>query len=229
MMGSFGRFLEVSVPAADVLRSLIFYRALGFGELPAGDIRPWHYAVVTDGAIIIGLHGGGLDEPALCFVRPNLARQVRALEAAGLEFESCHLGEDEFHEAALRSPDGLLLLMIEARTFSPGDTTATGSSLLGRCAEITLDCADPSLTRAFFEAAGFLEADSEDAVTRLDYPGLRLALREAARARGLALRYPQADAATLARSLEAQDFPVSRGPGGDPLLRAPEGTRLLLG
>jgi catechol 2,3-dioxygenase-like lactoylglutathione lyase family enzyme len=228
MMGSFGRFLEISVPAADVLRSLNFYRALGFGELPAGDIRPWHYAVVTDGAIVIGLHGGGLAEPALCFVRPNLARQVHALEAAGLDFESCRLGEDEFHEATLRSPDGLLLMMIEARTFSPGAAAATGASLIGRCAEVALDCADPSRTRAFFEAAGFLEAGGDDATTRLDYPGLRLELREAARAEGMALRYSGTDAATLTRRLEAQDFRISRGPGG-PLLRAPEGTRLLLG
>lgn len=228
MMGSFGRFLEVSVPAADVLRSLNFYRALGFGELPAGDIRPWHYAVVTDGTLVVGLHGGGLDEPALCFVRPNLARQVRALEAAGLGFETCRLGEDEFHEAALRSPDGLLLLMLEARTFSPGDGIDRGSSLIGRCTEVTLDCADPATSRAFFEAAGFLESGSDDDTVRLDTPGLRLALRRAARPGGLALRYAEQDGDTLARALAARDLQPVRGPDGR-LLRAPEGTRLLLG
>lgn len=228
MMGSFGRFLEVSVPAADVLRSLNFYRALGFGELPAGDTRPWHYAVVTDGTLVVGLHGGGLDEPALCFVRPNLARQVRALEAAGLGFETCRLGEDEFHEAALRSPDGLLLLMLEARTFSPGDGIDRGSSLIGRCTEVTLDCADPATSRAFFETAGFLESGSDDDTVRLDTPGLRLALRRAARPGGLALRYAEQDGDTLARALAARDFQPVRGPDGR-LLRAPEGTRLLLG
>ena len=62
MMGAFGRFLELSVPTADILRSLAFYRELGFAELTTGDIRRHHYAVVTDGVIPIGLHAGGIDE-----------------------------------------------------------------------------------------------------------------------------------------------------------------------
>jgi hypothetical protein len=228
MMGAFGRFLEVSVPAADVLKSLGFYRSLGFLELTTGDIRPWHYAVVTDGGIVIGLHGDGVGEPALAFVRPNLARQVRALEAAGHEFEFCRLGDDQFNEAALRGPDGHLILMVEARTFSPGDGLADARALIGRCAEVTLDCADVAASRAFFESAGFLEAGSDEAVARLNTPGISIALREAPRPGGIALRFPATDAVALTRTLAAREFSVGRGPDG-PWLRAPEGTRLALG
>ena len=228
MMGAFGRFLELSVPTADVLRSLNFYRALGFGELPAGDIRPWHYAVVTDGALVLGLHGGGMDEPALCFVRPNLARQVRTLEAAGHGLEFCRLGSEEFHEAALRSPDGHLLLMIEARTFSPGGTGLATDGLLGRDGEIVLDCADVPASRAFFEPAGFLDAGADATSARLDAPGIRIRLRESPRPGGVALRFPTTDPAAVARQLEALGLPVTRGAEGL-VLRAPEGTRLAIG
>jgi len=228
MMGAFGRFLELSVPTADVLRSLNFYRALGFGELPAGDIRPWHYAVVTDGGIALGLHGGGIEETALCFVRPNLAGQVRTLEAAGYDFEFSRLGAEEFHEAALRSPDGHLLLMIEARTFSPGGAGPGTDALLGRCGEVLLDCADLPASRAFFAAAGFLEAGSDEATVRLGAPGITLALRESRRPGGLALRFHARDPAAVAQRLDALDLPVSRGPEGR-VLRAPEGTRLAIG
>ena len=78
-MSSLGQFLELSVPATDLAASLDFYLRLGFSELRVNDIRPGSYAAVTDGQIVIGLHGVGLEEPALTFVRPDLARHARAL------------------------------------------------------------------------------------------------------------------------------------------------------
>jgi catechol 2,3-dioxygenase-like lactoylglutathione lyase family enzyme len=227
MMGAFGRFLEVSVPAPDILRSLAFYRALGFAELTTGDIRPWHYAVVSDGHIALGLQGaGGVEEPALTFVRPNLARQVEALERVGQAFEFRRLGADEFHEAALRSPDGLLILMIEARTWSPGETPAHGCRV-GRCVEVTLACADAAVTRPFFESAGFLPVDGDDPV-RLHTPGITLGLREGRPVRDATLRFEPEDPAALRAALAQLGLTPVRS-GGDELLKAPEGTRLVIG
>lgn len=225
MMTAFGRFLELSVPAPDLLRSLAFYRALGFTELPTNDVRRWHYAVVTDGALAIGLHGAGFDEATLAFVRPNLARQVSALEQAGHEFELRRLGAEEFNEAALRTPDGHLILMMEARTWSPGDTG--GGSLLGRCAEVILECAGIAATRDFLTAAGFLPPNEEPASLRLQVPGLTLGLQERGRAPGVALRYEPPDREALREALAALGIPTIRS-GGEELLKAPEGTRLLL-
>ncbi len=228
MMGAFGKFLEVCVPTADILRSLEFYRRLGFTELPTGDIRPWHYAVVTDGHIAIGLHAGGFDEPALAFVRPNLARQVRALEEAGHRFELRRLGPDEFHEAALRGPDGHRVLMMEARTFSPGGETGGDLPLVGRCGEVTLACHDREATRSFFEAAGFLPTEEATAeVVRLHTPGILVGLREAPRSTAAILRFTAADTARRRSALAALELrPVSRAEGE--VLLAPEGTRLVL-
>lgn len=228
MMGAFGRFLELSVPAPDILQSLGFYRSLGFVELPAGDIRPWHYAVVTDGRIAIGLHAAGIDEPALAFVRPNLASQVRALEDAGHEFDMRRLGPDEFHEAALRGPDGHRVLMMEARTFSPGGDSPATPPIVGTCVEVTLACRSRDATRGFFEAAGFLPADEQGSeVVKLHTPGVLLGLREAPRSAAAVLRFAATDGEHRRAALAALDLlPVNR-PEGEVLL-APEGTRLVL-
>lgn len=230
MMGAFGRFLEVSVPAPDVQRSLAFYRALGFAELVTGDVRAWHYAVVTDGTIAIGLHGAGVEEPALAFVRPNLARQVRALEAAGHAFDFSRLGAEEFNEAALRTPDGHVILMLEARTWSPGAAGAGVATAIGRCAEVTLGCADPATTRGFFEAAGFLPVEGDDPpeLVRLDAPGLRLGLRRGPAMPAATLRFAADDPQRAVRELAARDLQTSQRPEG-PVLVAPEGTRLVIG
>lgn len=226
MMGAFGRFLEISVPTGDILRSLAFYRALGFTELATGDIRSWHYAVVTDGSIALGLHSAGIEEPALAFVRPNLARQVRALDAAGHEFEFQRLGAEQFHEAGLRTPDGQLILMMEARTFSPGGTDAAGATVIGRCVEVGLGCGDVATTRSFFEAAGFLPAADElTEIVRLDAPGLRLGLRGGT---GVpTLHFSAGDLAGVMRRLDDLDIRTSRRAEGV-VLQAPEGTRLVI-
>jgi catechol 2,3-dioxygenase-like lactoylglutathione lyase family enzyme len=227
MMGAFGRFLEVSAPSADVVRSLEFYRALGFAELAVGDIRRWHYAVVSDGQLAIGLHGGGPGEPALAFVRPHLARQVQALEATGHAFEFCELGAEAFHEAALRSPDGQLIWMMEARTWS-GSADIDGT-LLGRCREVRLGCADVESTRAFLEAAGFQPAsEAGDERLRLHLPGLTLALG-ARRGRATPLLcFDPPDPGALRERLDALGIEARRGADGLEIT-APEGTRLLLG
>ena len=229
MMGAFGKFLEVSVPTGDILRSLAFYRALGFAELTTGDIRTWHYAVVTDGHIALGLHGGGIEETALSFVRPNLARQVRALEAAGHDFEYQRLGADEFNEAALRSPDGHLILMMEARTFSPGDDEKGPKPVIGHCSEVTLSCGDTAATRGFFEDGGFLPAEQNDTgVVRLQTPGITLGLRESAGPAAVTLRFAAGDARRVLRALEEMDLKTARGADGH-VLKTPEGTRLVIG
>ena len=128
-MGAFGKFLEVSVPAGDVLRSLAFYRSLGFAELTTGDIRAWHYAVVTDGkhraSACTAAASRNRRSPSCAPISP--ARCARS-KAAGHDFEFQRLGADEFNEAALRSPDGHLILMMEARTFSPGERRPSASA-----------------------------------------------------------------------------------------------------
>jgi catechol 2,3-dioxygenase-like lactoylglutathione lyase family enzyme len=229
MMGAFGRFLELSVPTAEILRSLAFYRELGFAELTTGDIRRYHYAVVADGALAIGLHAAGIDEPALSFVRPNLAKQVPVLETAGHQIEFRRLGADEFHEAALRSPDGQLIVMMEARTFSPGADDEGTVPLIGRCTEISLACHDPAATKAFWETAGFLPAETQEPdVILVTAPNLTLGLREPGRAGTIALRFQPPGGNNALKALEAKGLSLARTPEGQ-VLKSPEGLRLIVG
>jgi catechol 2,3-dioxygenase-like lactoylglutathione lyase family enzyme len=149
-----GRFLEFAVPAPDLPASLAFYRALGFAEVATNDIRPQHYAAVTDGQLVIGLRGRGLDEPALTFVHRDLARHVRALVSAGVEPEFTQLADDQFNEAGLRTPDGQLLLLVEAPTFSGGELADVATPLVGTIAALLLPTRDAAAAQAYYAGLG---------------------------------------------------------------------------
>jgi catechol 2,3-dioxygenase-like lactoylglutathione lyase family enzyme len=223
-MPDLGRFLEFSVPAPDLAASLDFYLQLGFSEVAVNDIRPRGYTAVSDGQIVIGLHGTGLDEPALTFVRPDLARHALELADAGANIEFQRLGADQFNEAGLRTADGQLLLLLEAPTFSATDIDIV-SPLIGRCTELVLGCTTAGQTSSFFETAGFLGTEGEpDETVRLAAPGLSIALRPEARS-GVTLCFePSGD---WRAQLELRGI-SARPNGRDHLLTAPEGTRLHL-
>ena len=224
-MSSLGQFLELSVPAPDLAASLDFYLQLGFSEMRVNDIRPGGYAAVTDGQIVIGLHAIGLDEPALTFVKPDLARHARALVDAGTELYFQRLDDDQFNEVGLRTPDGLLVQLLEAPTFTVADDEFA-APLIGRCIEVTLGSTTLADTRNFFELAGFLGTDGEDeASVLLSAPGLSLAIRPEMQRGGVTLRFePAGDW----RQLVAIRGITGRRSGPNELLVAPEGTRLLV-
>lgn len=224
-MSRLGQFLEFSVPAPDLGASLDFYLRLGFTEVRVNDIRPRGYAAVTDGQIVIGLHAAGLDEPALTFVRPDLARHARAMLDSGTELDVVRLDDDQFNEVGLRTPDGHLLMLLEAPTFSVSDDELP-SPLIGRCTELALGSSVLADTRDFFELSGFLgtEGEDEDSVL-LTAPGLSLALRSAARQAGVTLRFEPSG--VWRETLDTRGI-AGRPSGQDYVLVAPEGTRLLL-
>lgn len=140
-MSVLGRFLEFSVQTPDILQSLSFYKQLGFEEQQIGDVWPHKYAVVSDGDVCIGLHDREFDGPALTFVHQDVARQALSMTDRGFEFSCLRLDEDVFNELAFIDPDGHLVNMLEARTFTPPDEYAA-DSLCGHCFEATLPARD---------------------------------------------------------------------------------------
>lgn len=229
-MSNLGHFLELSVPAPDLGASVDFWLRLGFSEVRVNDIRPRGYAAVTDGQVVIGLHGTGLpglalEEPALTFVRPDLARHARAMIDAGTEFDFVRLDDDQFNEVGLRTSDGQLLMLIEAPTFSATDDDLP-APLIGRCTELALNSPMIEETRDFFELAGFMGTEGEDdGSVLLAAPGLSLTLRPEAGQGGIILRFePAGDWRDL---LDTRGI-AGRPSGHDYVLVAPEGTRLLL-
>lgn len=229
---TFGQFLEFSVPTPDIQDSLNFYCALGFCELSVGDVRDYHYGVITDGRIAIGLHADGLDEPALSFVNPDVATYLRRVVPAGEKLVFSRLGDEMFHEIGVRTPDGQLLVMMEARTFSRTHLSDLPAPVTGRCVEIILGCGDIADAVNYWTDAGCvtnIDALEEPLTDRVEIlaPGLRLGLRTTLPGGQMALRFAPDDLQQTLERLRQIGVPVR--PTGDACscrVTAPEGTHL---
>jgi catechol 2,3-dioxygenase-like lactoylglutathione lyase family enzyme len=222
------QFLELSLPVQDVRKSLGWYHELGFIELSTREVRQYPYAVVSDGDFCIGLHADQLESPGMTFVRPNLANYVRACEQAGQEFDLAALGIDDFHEALQTDPDGLQAILIEARSFSPGNDT--GHALLaGKLASIVLPCRNVDDSLAFWQRYGFIAVESDDHEhAELHAPGMIIELHAGSRYMTLRFQPDDYDAAvaTLNPTHELKMFNQGEIKGVE--LVAPEGTRIQL-
>jgi len=232
IMTTTDHFLELSIPTDDIQASLNFYRRLGFVELEAGEIRSYYYAVVTDGKIALGLHGSGPEEPAIAFVRQNLADHVQDLEESGIQFAFQELGFERFHEVGFYSPDGHLVRMMEARTFSPAIQDKPPASIIGQVSEISLRSRNFERAIGFWSNRGFI-VDADDATydnlghVPMIAPGLIIGLRDDLRWPDPTLRFEASSIASVFDQLEQRGIPAT--PTGDDLMiRAPEGTRLML-
>jgi catechol 2,3-dioxygenase-like lactoylglutathione lyase family enzyme len=226
-MPALGRFQEFSVPATDIRASLDFYTTLGFTELATGDVRTHHYAVVTDGRIAVGLHEGYLEKTALSFVRPELAAYVRSPEMAHTELLFQRLGIEDFHEVGFYGPDGELIVMMEARTFSQMLLDDVPPPVVGYLTEISLPSPEPLKSLAFWQEAGFMVDGQTDNAITLIAPGVRLGLRASLAGGRPALQFMAADRDTLIANLEKES--IGSTPTNTGLrLTAPEGTPLLI-
>lgn len=232
-----GRFLEIGIQTPDIRASVEFYERLGFTQARTGDIWPHPYGVMTDGRLCLGLHQARLDSPALTFVRPGIAGHVAALERAGVELSTVHVGDEVFNQAAFRDPAGQPVRLLEARTFSPADRSALEPSRCGAFAWLGLPAADFAPVRSFWEALGLAAAEDDPQPfphAPLRGEGLELALHRPRFFAEPLLVFRDAEmAARIAQLREAGVGPLSPPPGRlDPkanaLLAAPEGTALLL-
>jgi len=230
-----GRFLEFSLPTPDIQASLHFYRELGFSEAQVGETWPHPYGVVTDGRICLGLHQQGVAEPTLTFVKPGLLKHLEDLEARALEFEYRRLGNDVFNEVAWKNPDGQLLRLIEARTFSPSKRPSTQASLCGYFVEIALPSADLPAGKSYWENLGFVGMDELD--DRLPHVTctsdfIDIGLYGPAELRRSTLRFEVEDLGATLAALAALGVPQAKDAAlGGPhmaLLVAPEGTPILI-
>ncbi|MDH3977366.1 MAG: hypothetical protein OEU86_02535 [Gammaproteobacteria bacterium] len=222
---SFGHFLEYSVPTDDIQASLSFYHALGFTELTVGDMRDYYYGVVTDGRIAIGLHAGHIKEPALTFINPDVAAYAQDIDADDLVF--AETGSDNFNEIGLHTPDELLLVMMEARTFFVADFNDVESPVIGRSSEISLGYDDASFAISFWTAAGFTADDADEQQVSLLTPGLCLGLRDHLKPGATSLRFCPEDMDETCALLEQRGLNMRRH-GERRTMTAPEGTQLEL-
>src|SRR4029077_11254554 len=110
---------EIGIGTADIRASVDFYERLGFTHAHTTDTWPHPYGVLTDGRIFLGLHQSSIDSPTLTFVHEGVARHARELEARGVKLAYQHTAEHEFNSIGLKDPSGRMLVLVEARTYSP--------------------------------------------------------------------------------------------------------------
>jgi catechol 2,3-dioxygenase-like lactoylglutathione lyase family enzyme len=232
-----GRFLEFSLATPDIRASLDFYLELGFSSAEVGDAWPHPYAVVTDGRICLGLHQEAIAAPSLTFVKPDLLKHLDGLEKKGIDFEFRRLGNDVFNEVGWFDPNGQLVRLIEARTFSPSKRLANETSRCGYFLEIALPAADRELAKSYWEDFGFV--GMEELGDRLPHIActsdfIDLGLYQPADLRRSTLRFEVDDVGgTLAQLADQGILPSGELPAGlrstpAAVLTAPEGTPILL-
>ena len=234
----FGRFLELSISTQNIRESVQFYEQLGFSQLTTGDIWSHPYGVLTDGRCIIALHARAAAPLTLTFVRPQLARYLAVMQAAGFEPHSMRLGDEDFHEAHLRDPCGQPITLLEARTYSPGLPNERAlESLCGYFSAYSMPVADTDATRAYWERAGWVPLEAEDEPyphVTLTADALNLELHRPGTLETPALVFRDPQMPERIRRLRDQELafatelPRGLSPERSALLVAPEGTALLL-
>ncbi len=155
-----GRFLEISLQAADIRRSVDFWEQIGFTQCETSDVWPHPYGVVSDGRAVIGLHEYAFPSPALTFVRAGIAQQLGELRDAGIEPAFARTGDEVFNEVGFRDPSGQMVAVLEARTYSPCPRTRDEPSLCGDCIGFSIPSVEPEATGAFWEQLGFVASET---------------------------------------------------------------------
>lgn len=230
-----GQFLEYSIGAQPLAASFEFFRSLGFTSVPVGDTLPDPYVVLFDGAITVGLHDRPQAGPQLTFVRPGLRDYVRPLRRLGIELTDEHLRDNEFNSLSFNDPGGQEIVLLEARTFPPGEWDAHNVAACGEFFELSLPASELAVSSRFWQSLGFAVVASGDAPhawQRLVGRGLTIGLHETHCSPGLSFRCQGLQARL--EYLRAKGF-VTRA--GTPLadraqltatIAAPEGAQLYL-
>ena len=232
-----GRFLEISIPVDDILASIAFYEKLGFVQAATGESWPHPYAVLTDGRLYIGLHQTSLPALTLTFVQPDLVRHAERLRASGFDLVDERLDGESFNQASVIDPTGQRITLVEARTFSPPLLEAGHESTLGYFAEYGLPVRDFEPASSFWESLGFISLDeSREPFPRrtLTSDRLNVGLYRTRALRMPVLTFEDTD---MKRRLDAlrrkgiellDDMPDALDAATNAVIKAPEGTRLLL-
>lgn len=232
-----GRFLEISIRTGGIGASVEFYEQLGFSQCTAGDTWSHPYGVLTDGRLVLGLHEYEFPSPSITFARPGIAAHVAEFEARGIELAFAKTGDEVFNEIGFRDPDGQMVAVLEARTYSPSDRPRQQVSLCGDFLGFSMPSADFEAARRFWEPLGFVatgEAEAPYPHLPLTSDHLDIAFHRPRTLDRPMLVFAAPDMRARLEQLRSRglhgsrELPRGLDPACNALLESPEGTPLLL-
>jgi catechol 2,3-dioxygenase-like lactoylglutathione lyase family enzyme len=232
-----GRFHEISIETADIADSVAFYERLGFSQCGTTDTWQHPYGVLTDGKLFVGLHQFKFPAPAITYVHAGIAQHSHVIEKQGIELAWKVAGEDTFNEIGFLDPSGQTVRVLEATTHFAAGVESGEGSLCGDFAEFSLPSAEFQPMQEFWEPLGFVAMGESDApYLRMSMTSdhLNLAVHRPRTLDVPMLVFASADMGERIERLRSQGFEFSsdlpRGldPRHNALLRAPEGTALML-
>ncbi len=225
-----GDFLEISLATRDILASIEFYRKLDFSEAPAGSTWKHPYTVMTDGRLYIGLHQRDIASPGLSFVLPDLTRRMAGFEALGLEFAICNIELHHFNELGFLDPDGQLVTLLEARTYSPVHDAHLRPTLCGYFQEYSVSVRNRAASVGFWESMGFIiatESDTPVPYAQAAWSGINLGLRQSVRRTVPELVFSHPDLEVTEAVLDMRGIELQKDTRGL-LVPTPEGINLVI-
>ena len=230
-----GQFLEYSIAAQPLATSFEFFEALGFASISVSDNLPDPYLVYFDGAIAVGLHDRPQAGPQLTFVRPSLKDYARPLRRLGVDIAHEHLRDNEFNSIGFSDPGGQEIVLLEARTFPPGEWDERNVAICGELIEVTLPAVELAASSRFWLALGMTVVASGHTPhpwQRLAGHGMTLGLHETHCAPGLSFRCDDLQARLEylgAKGLAARkSAPIADREQTSATLVGPEGAHLYL-
>lgn len=207
-----GQFLEYSVASRPLAASFELLETLGFESIPVGDTLPDPYLVYFDGSVAIGLHDREQPGPQLTFVRPGLRDYVRPLRRLGLTLTHEHLRDHEFNSIGFVDPGGQEVVLLEARTFPPGEWEPKNVAICGEFFELSVPATDLDASSRFWRTLGLVDVaygETPHRWRRLEGHGLSLGLHEVHCRPGLSFRCQ--DLGARVAYLHAKGFSARNG------------------
>ena len=232
-----GKFHEISIETANIADSVAYYERLGFSQCGTTDTWPHPYGVMTDGRLYLGLHQFKFPSPTLTYVHPGVAEHAHVIERLGIDIAWKRVSDEAFNEFGFLDPSGQTVRVQEAPTHFASDRDRGETSLCGDFAEYSLPSSEFEPMRAFWEPLGFVALEETDA------PYVRMSMTsdhiDLAVHRPRTLDQPMlvfaapdmGERIERLRSLDvamSDELPRGLDPRSAALLRAPEGTALLL-
>jgi hypothetical protein len=104
----------------------------------------------------------GDPHPAPTFVRPDLKAHLRGFKRIDVPLEFADTADDQFHRAGFRDPNGLLIILLEARTCFTLPPDPTMISTLGEFLEYSVPTHSIDATVSFWERLGVRRIEGGD-------------------------------------------------------------------